>query len=58
VIDQLKQDGFEVSQLCDVLGVSRVAFYQWSRRPMSEREHAELELETVLLNVFMQPRRR
>lgn len=58
MIEQLKQDGFEVSQLCDVLGVSRVAFYQWSRRPMSEREHAEQELETVLRNVFMQHRRR
>lgn len=58
MIDQLKQDGFEVSQLCDVLGVSRVAFYQWNRRPLSHREQVAPELEQVLRNVFLQHRRR
>lgn len=58
MIDQLKQDGFEVSQLCDVLGVSRVAFYQWSRRSLYKHEQRELELERVLRNVFLQHRRR
>jgi putative transposase len=58
VIDQLKKDGFEVNHLCDALGVSRVAYYQWLRRPMTEREHTDRELAQVLRNVFLQHRRR
>lgn len=44
--------------LCDVLQVSRAAYYQWSRCQASHRELTDRELEPLVRNVFQQHRRR
>jgi putative transposase len=41
-----------ISRLCTVLGVSRVGFYAWRRRPPSARDRRDRELELLIKEVF------
>jgi putative transposase len=45
-----------ISRLCKVLGVSRVGFYAWRRRPQSARELRDRELARVVAAVFDESR--
>lgn len=58
MIDQLQQEGFEVQYLCDVLDVSRAAYYQWRSAAESPRARADRELAPLVRQVFQQHRRR
>jgi putative transposase len=58
VIEQLQQGGFEVQHLCDVLDVSRAAYYQWRSAAESPRACADRELAPLVRQVFQQHRRR
>jgi putative transposase len=58
VIGQLKQGGFEVNHICDVLDVSRAAYYQWCSSEESQRELTDRELGPIVGHVFQQHRRR
>lgn len=44
--------------LCEVLNVSRAAYYQWRVSGFSTRELTDLELQPIVRNVFQQHRRR
>ena len=46
-----------VSLLCSVLGVSRQAYYAWTRRCPSARELRDRELKAVIVEVFAESRR-
>ena len=58
VIDRLKQGGFEVSHICEVLEVSRAAYYQWCSAECCQRELIDRQLEPIVRSVFLQHRRR
>lgn len=45
-----------ISRLCRVLGVSRVGFYAWRRRPQSARELRDRELARLVAAVFDESR--
>lgn len=54
----LSQDSFEVAELCDVLEVSRSAYYQWrSARPTIYRQQDQ-DLAPRIKDVFHQHKRR
>jgi putative transposase len=44
--------------VCDVLGVSRSAFYAWREREPSRREHRDAELTPLVRAIFWKHRRR
>lgn len=58
MVERLKQGGFEVNHLCQVLGLSRSAYYQWSATTGSQREAADQTLRPIVRSVFLQHRRR
>lgn len=58
MIGQLKQGGFEVNHICEVLDVSRAAYYQWCSSEESQRELTDRELGPIVGHVFQQHRRR
>ena len=58
MIAQLQQGGFEVQQLCEVLDVSRAAYYQWCSAAESPRACADRALAPLVRRVFQQHRRR
>jgi transposase InsO family protein len=58
VIAQLQQGGFEVQHLCEVLDVSRAAYYHWCSAAESPRAGADRELAPLVRQVFQQHRRR
>ena len=43
---------FSVKRMCRVLGVQRSGYYAWKKRPMSNREQANLELMTKIREAF------
>ena len=45
-----------ISRLCRVLGVSRVGFYAWRRRPPSARALRDAELRRLIATVFSESR--
>jgi putative transposase len=45
-----------ISRLCKVLGVSRVGYYAWRRRPPSARDQRDRELERLVEEVFRDSR--
>jgi putative transposase len=47
-----------VKHICQVLEVSRTAYYQWSCGQCSLRDLADRELSPLVRNVFLQHRRR
>lgn len=58
MIERLQKEGFEVSQLCEVLSTSRAAYYQWLSSEGSSQEPANRDLLPVVRQVFQQYRRR
>lgn len=58
MITQLQQGGFEVQHLCDVLDVSRAAYYQWCSAVESPRASEDRALALLVRQVFQQHRRR
>lgn len=54
----MKQEGFEVIHICQTLGVSRAAYYQWCTTEPGARELTDRELGPIIRNVFQQHRRR
>jgi transposase InsO family protein len=58
-IDQVTiSEGFPVSVVCHVLGVSRSAFYAWQSSGLSEREARDEELLPLIRDLFWEHRRR
>ena len=47
-----------MKELCELLGVSRSAYYGWCSSPGSQRELDDRELQPIVRNVFLQHRRR
>lgn len=47
-----------MNHICQVLNVSRTAYYQWSSGQFYQRELADRELSPIVRNVFQQHRRR
>lgn len=58
MVDRLKQGGFEVNHLCQTLGLSRSAYYQWLATAGSQREIADQALEPLVRSIFLQHHRR
>jgi putative transposase len=53
---EAKKAEHSISQLCRVLGVSRVGFYAWRTRPPSARALRDAELERLIATVFDESR--
>ena len=47
---------FPVAQLCAVLGVSRSGYYAWLKRPPSQRQHANEQLWTLIVQAHKKGR--
>lgn len=58
MISQLDENGFEVSHICDALGLSRSAYYQWPTSKEYPPTNPEHEMRPLIHNVFYQHRRR
>jgi putative transposase len=54
----MKDDGFEVTRLCEVLNVHRNGYYQWRASFASVYEQQDLKLAPMVQDVFFQHRRR
>ena len=44
---------FTIKRMCKVLGVQRSGYYAWKRRPMSQREQANIDLLAVIRKAFV-----
>ena len=58
VISVLSQGNFEVTQLCDILEVSRSAFYDWKNVVPNLYQQQDKHLGPMIQNIFLQHRRR
>lgn len=58
MVDKLKEGGFEVNHICEVLEISRAAYYHWCTADVSQRESTDRELGPIVRSVFLQHRRR
>jgi transposase InsO family protein len=58
VISVLSQGDLEVAPLCDVLEVSRSAFYDWQNADPNLYQQQDKELEPMIQDIFLQHRRR
>lgn len=58
MVSRLSQDSFEVTELCDVLGVSRSAYYAWKHAPPNTYEQQDEHLGPMIQDTFHQHRRR
>lgn len=58
MISSLKKESFEVKQLCDVLDVSRSAFYGWQSSSSSNTKQEHQRLKPLVYDIFKQHRRR
>ncbi|AXY25036.1 hypothetical protein CL176_02775 [Suicoccus acidiformans] len=47
-IEKLKQEGYKITYLCEVLGVSRSAYYKWLKRVPSP---SQLRLEWLMKQI-------
>ena len=57
VIDQL-EEAYPVNTLCDVLQVSRSAYYAWRQEDFSTRERDDHRLRPLVRSIFHEHRRR
>lgn len=57
-IDTLVQDGWATEVVCELLAVSRSAYYAWRQREPSCREQRQTELTPLVRAVFWKHRRR
>lgn len=58
MISQLSQDEFEVTHLCEVLEVSRSAFYAWKNSPPNLYQQQDQSLQPMIQDIFHQHKRR
>jgi transposase InsO family protein len=58
VIQELSKTSLEVTHLCEVLEVSRSAYYDWTKTPSSVYEQQDQFLQPLIYEVFVQHRRR
>lgn len=58
MISTLSQESFEVTLLCDVLEVSRSAFYDWKNAALNVYQRQDQELRPIIHDTFLQHRRR
>ena len=54
----LSEEDFEVSQLCEVLAVSRSAYYDWKNAPSNLYQKQDQQLQPMIQDIFHQHRRR
>jgi transposase InsO family protein len=58
VIDELEQEDWPASLLCQTLRVSRSAYYAYRRRELSLRRRADYQLKPTIRRIFWEHRRR
>jgi len=58
VVAQLDANNYAVSCLCDTLGVSRSAYYDWRKNEFSLRQQEEIHLKPFIQSIFWEHRRR
>ena len=58
VVQQLEEESFPVSLLCESLGVSRSAYYAWREDGVSARSRNDNRLRPVIRDIFWEHRRR
>lgn len=58
VVSQLDADNYAVSCLCETLGVSRSAYYEWQKNEFSLRQREDSRLKPFIQSVFWEHRRR
>jgi transposase InsO family protein len=58
VIGVLSQEDFEVRHLCEVLEVSRSAYYDWQSAPSNLYQRQDQQLQPMIQDIFYQHRRR
>jgi putative transposase len=57
-MDQLRQDGFPVARLCQVLAVPRSRYYAWRGGSRSRRAQGNEAMKPVIREIFWEHRRR
>jgi transposase InsO family protein len=58
VIEELEQQNWPVSLLCETLGASRSAYYAWHQAEPSARERADHQLRPQVCSIFREHKRR
>jgi len=58
VIEELEKNDFSTSQLCEILSVSRSAYYAWYRGEASIRQREDEQLKPMIRSIFREHRRR
>ena len=58
MISVLSQSDFEVTHLCDVLEVSRSAFYDWKNASPNLYQQQDQSLQPMIQDIFLQHKRR
>ena len=58
MVAQLDADNYTVSCLCETLGVSRSAYYDWHKNDLSLRKREDSCLKPLIQNIFWEHRRR
>lgn len=58
MISELSQGEFEVTHLCEVLGVSRSAFYDWKHAPPNLYQQQDQSLQPMIRDIFLEHKRR
>ena len=58
VINQLEEEDFPVSLLCETLNVSRAAYYAWRQDELRPRQREDNTLMPVIRNIFWEHKRR
>lgn len=58
VVAQLGADNHAVSCLCETLGVSRSAYYDWRKNEFSLRQQEDSQLKPFIQSIFREHRRR
>ncbi|MEM7315084.1 MAG: IS3 family transposase [Planctomycetota bacterium] len=58
MIAQLRQDGFPLATLCEVLAVHRSRYYAWQRGTESRRAQEDSELKPLIREIFWEHKRR
>jgi len=58
VVAQLDADNYAVSRLCETLGVSRSAYYDWRKNEFSLRQREDSHLKPFIQGIFWEHRRR
>jgi putative transposase len=54
----LAKETFEVTELCDVLGVSRSAYYDWTNSELNVYQRQDQKLQPMITDIFHQHKRR